>query len=220
MSNRTVIREPRQARAVERRKHLLDAAARVFAQRGFAAAQMDEIAREASTSKGGLYFHFPTKEALMAAVAGRAAAALRRRVTRAMNAVGNDPVARAEAALAALFETLSGHRTLARMLATEALSGGPSVREQAAEVEDEFVGLIAAELRQAQAEGRLSQLSEPLDPELTARAWVGMARALVDAWAAGRTSTPLKRIYPELRGLLLRSAGVEQGHRPIIPPKE
>ena len=220
MDNDTAVREPRQARAVERREHLLDAAARVFAQRGYAAAQMDEIAREASTSKGGLYFHFPNKEALIAAVVGRAASALRRRVTRAMQAAGSDPVARAEAALAALFDTLSAHRTLARMLATEALSGGPSVRDQAAEIEDEFVGLIAAELRRAQEQGRLANLSQPLDPELTARAWVGMARALVAAWAAGRTSAPLKRIYPELRGLLLRSAGVEQQLAQSRPTEE
>ena len=85
--------QPRQARAVERREQLLDAAAQVFAQRGYSDAQMDEIAAAADTSKGGLYFHFPNKEALIAAVIGRAGDILRRRVSRAMTAAGNDPVA-------------------------------------------------------------------------------------------------------------------------------
>lgn len=200
--------QPRQARAVERRELLLDAAARVFVQRGYANAQMDEIAAAADTSKGGLYFHFPTKEALIAAVIGRAGETLRRRVTQAMSAAGDDPVARADAALATLINTLSAHRSLARVLASETLGGSPAARERAARIEDEFIELIAGELRTALDRGRLSQLDAPLDPDLTARAWVGMAQGTLSAWAAGRVSTPIERIYPELRRLFLRSVGV------------
>ncbi|MCY3557523.1 MAG: TetR/AcrR family transcriptional regulator [Chloroflexi bacterium] len=199
---------PRQARAIERREHLLDAAAQVFAQRGYSDAQMDEIAAAADTSKGGLYFHFPNKEALIAAVIGRAGDILRRRVTRAMTAAGDDPVARADAALATLVNTLAAHRSLARVLAAESLGSSTTARESVAEVEDEYVALIADELRAALVSGRLSNLDAPPDPELTARAWVGMVRSLLTAWAAGRVSAPLDRIYPELRRLMLRSAGV------------
>ncbi len=203
-----VLSQPRQARAVERREQLLDAAARVFAQRGYADAQMDEIAAAADTSKGGLYFHFPTKEALIAAVIGRAGEVLRRRVAKAMSAAGSDPVARADAALATLIETLSAHRSLARVLATETVIGSAAARDRVAEIEDEFVAVIARELRCALDSGRLSRLDAPLDPDLTARAWVGMVQATLTAWAAGRIATPIERIYPELRRLLLRSAGV------------
>ena len=195
---------PRQARAVERRELLLDSATRVFAQRGFAEAQMDEIAAAADTSKGGLYFHFPTKEALVAAVIGRAGDILRRRVKRAMTAAGDDPVTRADAALATLIETLSAHRSLARVLVSETLGGSAAARERVAEIEDEFTDLVALELRRALDAGQLTLL----DPELTARAWVGMVQSTLAAWAAGRLNTPIDRIYPELRRLLLRSAGV------------
>ena len=200
--------EPRQARAIERREHLLDAAARVFAQRGYADAQMDEIAAAADTSKGGLYFHFPTKEALIGAVIGRAGDILRRRVHRAMTAAGPDPVARADAALSTLVETLAAHRSLARVLAAERLGGSVAARARVAEIEDEYVEIIANELRSALALGRLTRLEGPLDPDLTARAWVGMVRSTLAAWAAGRVNAPLDRIHPELRRLLLRSAGV------------
>ena len=200
--------EPKQARAVERREHLLDAAAQVFANRGYAKAQMDEIAAAADTSKGGLYFHFANKETLIAAVIGRAGDILRGRVTSAMTAAGDDPVARADAALATLIDTLSAHRSLARVLATETVAGSSAARRRVAEIEDEFVRLIAAELRVALERGRLSNLHEPLDPDLTARAWVGMVQSTLTAWAAGRVATPIHRIYPELRRLLLRSAGV------------
>jgi len=203
-----VTSQPRQARAVERREQLLDAAARVLAQRGYAEAQMEEIAAAADTSKGGLYFHFPTKEALVAAVLGRAGDILRRRVNRAMRDAGLDPVARADAALATLIDTLSAHRSLARVLVSDTLAGSASARVRIAAIEDEFVDVIATELRRALDAGRLSNLDAPLDPDLTARAWVGMVQSTLSAWAAGRISTPIEHIYPELRRLLLRSAGV------------
>ncbi len=200
--------QPRQARAIERRELLLDAASRVFAQRGFANAQMDEIAAAADTSKGGLYFHFPNKEALIGAVIERAGDALRRRVDAAMSEAGADPVARAEAALATLIHTLSRHRSLARVLASETFGGSTVARQRLAQIEDGFVEMIAVELSRALDSGQLSELDAPLDPELTARAWVGMAQGTLSAWAAGRMSTPIERIYPELRRLFLRSVGV------------
>lgn len=203
-----VTSQPRQARAVERREQLLDAAARVLAQRGYAEAQIEEIAAAADTSKGGLYFHFPTKEALVAAVIGRAGDILRRRVNRAVSDAGPDPVARADAALATLIDTLSAHRSLARVLVSDTLAGSAPARDRIAAIEDEFVDVVANELRHALDAGRLSNLDAPLDPDLTARAWVGMVQSTLAAWAAGRISTPIERIYPELRRLLLRSAGV------------
>ena len=208
MESPVVTSQPRQARAVERREQLLDAAARVLAQRGYTDAQMDEIAAAADTSKGGLYFHFPTKEALVTAVISRAGDILRRRVNRAMNDAGSDPVARADAALSTLIDTLSAHRSLARVLVSDTLAGSAPARERIAAIEDEFVDVISAELRRALDAGRLSDLDAPLDPDLTARAWVGMVQSTLSAWAAGRIATPIEHIYPELRRLLLRSAGV------------
>lgn len=49
------------------RADILRAALRVFSQKGYAAATMDEIARAVELSKAGVYFYFPSKEALFAA---------------------------------------------------------------------------------------------------------------------------------------------------------
>jgi AcrR family transcriptional regulator len=51
---------------------LLDSAARVFAQRGYHAASVEEIAEQAGFSKGAVYANFPTKERLFLAVWDRA----------------------------------------------------------------------------------------------------------------------------------------------------
>ena len=202
-------RPPQQARAVERRELLLRSATRVLAERGFSRAGMDEIARASGTSKGGLYFHFPTKQALLAAVVSRAGALLQRRVRAAMERAGDDPLDRAEAALSALFEGLSGRRAVARVL-NEALAAGPEIRAQAAQIEDEFAALLRPELERALALERIA----PLDPELAARAWVAMAQGLIGAWADGRIAAPPRRMHTELRRLALRGAGVpiERNH--------
>jgi AcrR family transcriptional regulator len=51
-----------------RRNAILDAAADVFARKGYAAARIIEVARAAGVGKGTIYEYFPSKEALFFAV--------------------------------------------------------------------------------------------------------------------------------------------------------
>ncbi len=60
-----------QARAQKTRDSILTAAAVVFERMGYAAATLEDIAVEADVSKGALYFHFPSKAAVAAAVIER-----------------------------------------------------------------------------------------------------------------------------------------------------
>lgn len=52
------------AEAAQTREALLDAALLVFAERGFAAAQLEDIAQRAAVTRGALYHHFSGKAAL------------------------------------------------------------------------------------------------------------------------------------------------------------
>lgn len=58
-------REEKKART---RAQLIDAAAPVFARRGFVAASLDEVAEEAGLTKGAVYSNFASKEELFQAV--------------------------------------------------------------------------------------------------------------------------------------------------------
>jgi AcrR family transcriptional regulator len=58
-------REEKKART---RAQLIDAAATVFARRGFVAASLDEVAEEAGLTKGAVYSNFDSKEDLIQAV--------------------------------------------------------------------------------------------------------------------------------------------------------
>ena len=62
---------PRQSRGKARVEALLKAAERVFAEKGFEAATMTQIAAEAGASIGSLYQYFPTKDDLASELHGR-----------------------------------------------------------------------------------------------------------------------------------------------------
>src|ERR1019366_9084852 len=58
----------RSARKAQTRRRLLEAAARVYARRGFNGATLEEVAAEAGFTKGAVYGHFGSKENLLLAL--------------------------------------------------------------------------------------------------------------------------------------------------------
>lgn len=67
-------RPPRNAAQLNaRREAILKAALKVFAEQGFEAARLDEVARQAGVAKGTLYLYFPDKQAMFEAIVQTAA---------------------------------------------------------------------------------------------------------------------------------------------------
>ena len=64
----TVSTSPRSEQKAETRRRLLQAAAKVFAAKGYRGAAVDDVAIEAGFTKGAVYAHFRTKEALYLAL--------------------------------------------------------------------------------------------------------------------------------------------------------
>jgi AcrR family transcriptional regulator len=82
-------RKPARARKVEpetRRQAILDAALSVFAERGFEAARLDDVAARAGVAKGTLYLYFRDKEALFEELVRGAVSPLIEAVSRAASA--------------------------------------------------------------------------------------------------------------------------------------
>jgi AcrR family transcriptional regulator len=81
----------RAEKQVQTRTRLIDAAARVFARRGFQAATVEEIAERAGYSHGAVYSNFAGKEELFLAVFERYMAQRIDEVTRASEVQGTFP---------------------------------------------------------------------------------------------------------------------------------
>src|SRR3954463_2416499 len=146
-----------QERSRTRRQRVLDAALEVFTEHGYGDTAIDEIAQASNTSKGGLYFHFPSKQALFLALLDEASDALLRNVREAMEAE-TDPVARGEAALREVLRQFGNHRLLARLLLVEAVGAGPEFRERLQLLHLSFAELIAGCLDDAVAAGMLPEI--------------------------------------------------------------
>jgi AcrR family transcriptional regulator len=190
-----------QLRSQQRRQRILDAAVGVFSTKGYHGTLVDEIALEAETSKGGVYFHFPNKQAIFLALLDRLADLLRQRIEAAVQAE-SQPVARAEAALGVVLDTFASHRRLARLLMVEALGAGPEFNARMIQLRAEFADLIRVHLDQAVQAGEIP----PLDTATAATAWFGAVNEVVTHWALAEPGRGgrLEDVYPTIRALLLR----------------
>ena len=187
-----------QQRSQTRRQRVLDAALIVFANHGYGDSAIDEIARASDTSKGGLYFHFPSKQALFLALLDEASAALLRRVERSMSGV-TDPLERGDAALREVLHVFGGHRLLARLLLIEALGAGKEFSSKINDLHAAFAALIAECLDEAISLGRIP----PHDTQTAAYAWYGAVNHVVLRWLMTGEPRRLEETYPALRSLLL-----------------
>ena len=193
-----------QNRAEERHRRILDAALKVFSHKGYRDSSVDDIAGESATSKGGIYFHFPGKQAIFFALLERAARMLLDRVEEAI-ARETEPVAKAEAALHVVLRTFGKHRALARLFLVEAYGGGREFHTRLMEFHELFIDVIKRHLDDAVATGAI----EPVDTELAGRVWFGAMNEVITHWLLTDHPKRLEDSYALLRPLIFHSVGAE-----------
>ncbi|MDJ0947852.1 MAG: TetR/AcrR family transcriptional regulator [Alphaproteobacteria bacterium] len=143
---------------------LMDAAARLFADQGYSATTIRDIAGAAGMLPGSVYYHFPSKTALLLEVYREGVAGLARRVDSAVAAAGGEPWARLEAAAAAHLETVLDQsayaKVMIRVLPDDADDGAVAKELAAArdEYESRFRTLIGALALADRADARLLRL--------------------------------------------------------------
>ncbi|HEV2427122.1 MAG TPA: helix-turn-helix domain-containing protein, partial [Acidimicrobiales bacterium] len=103
----------------DRRERLLVVARRIFAERGYEATTMDEIARDAGFTKPILYQHFSSKADLYHEVVAQTAARLLESLTAAVEAV-ESPRTKIEVAFRVYFDLVVTETDAFRLLFTHA----------------------------------------------------------------------------------------------------
>jgi AcrR family transcriptional regulator len=189
-------------------RRILDAAASVFARRGFSDARMDDVAEEAGVSKGGLYLHFPSKDALFDGLVGYLVGIETRRLSAAKEAEG--PVADR---LASFFHGYAVDLlAMARFypLVMEVYSRSfrhASVRR----VMQKYIDLYACELAELIREGIESGEFRDVDPEEVALQLMSLLEGIALLWGVDpeRVQIPEtadRGVRLVLDGLLVRPA--------------
>jgi AcrR family transcriptional regulator len=163
-------------RGSETRRRILEVAAESFAERGYAGTSLSDVLKASGVTKGGFYFHFPSKEAL-------AMAALRAKQERwtsaVMAAVLRHP--RAVDQLDAMVDALCDQheqdpacRAISR-LSTELGDDHPELRPELRTQLTTWMDLVAALIRRGQDEGDIRPEVEPeTAAEVAVESFIGL----------------------------------------------
>jgi AcrR family transcriptional regulator len=197
-----------QAREPKTRERIMDAALNIFSSRGYHDTRLDEIVKEAGTSKGSIYFHFPNKERLFIALVDQFADLIERRAVESIQKAPQG-MGRVSAALQSVLETFGKYRRPAKILLVQAVGLGSVFEKKRLDVTDRFAALIKKYLDEAVAMGEIA----PVDTEVVAHAWMGAIYNVVIQWVY--TGEPdSQRILTTLLPLLLNSVGTS------VPPAD
>ncbi len=180
------------------RERILDAAASLFARRGYYNANVDEIIQQSGTSKGSFYFHFPSKEQMALGLVDQLSEKLVRRLERTIQAE-SDPLKRIPLAIDAVLLTFSKQRKLAQILLVNIVGQGRSMDRKFLPIRDKFAGLIKKELDSAVEVGAI----RPVDTNLLSRLWLGALSEVILRWLLQEKPEPLMDRAPEVRDLLM-----------------
>ena len=191
------------------RHRLLDAAEQVFHAHGVSGASLADVAKQASLTRGAIYWHFKDKLALFAAMMQRATLPIER-VLGAVSEQECTPVERVLASLELLFcavENDARTRTVFEiaMLKVEHVGELAAVQQHWVAGSDCFVRLLEQELAMAFAE--LPQ-ARSVDAALAARGLQSLFDGLLYAWMLRQASFPLEKQGMALVRLYLHGLGL------------
>jgi AcrR family transcriptional regulator len=167
-------KQPRQRRAVETRQRILEAAARIFADRGYAAGTTNRIAEAADLSVGSLYQYFPNKDAILAELVRRHVADGLTAVERLLAEPGPGPTdlrTRLDRLVGALID-LHAHQPRLHQVLFEEAPRPPDVLAELHAAEERIVQAVALVLEHD------PEVTHP-EPVVAARLAVAAAESLV-----------------------------------------
>lgn len=186
------------------RQRILEAAVEAFASRGFHDTKVSDIVDRSRTSKGAVYFHFPSKKDIFLGLVDEFAGLLEDRLEGAL-ASADSGLEKVNAALSICLDTFTRYRKLAKIFLIQAAGLGQEFEEKRLEIHRRFIDIIEDQLRSAQQEGSLSGI----DPEITAYAWMGAINEVVISWVHDAHPDP-EAAFPALRTFLLRGIGIPE----------
>ncbi|MEW6337428.1 MAG: TetR/AcrR family transcriptional regulator [Acidobacteriota bacterium] len=191
-----------------RRSEIVRAAVDVFAERGYFAARMREVAAKAGVADGTLYLYFKGKEDLLVSVLEEYAGEFLQRARRDVSAAA-DPVEQLRAVVERHLVSFENDRALAHVFQIELRHTRKFLREIAKGKVAEYLLLLQQVIANGVAKG---VFRDDIPPDMAARAVFGALDELVTSWVL---ATRPKRLAPQAAPLvrLLLEGLQTQGRR-------
>lgn len=188
----------------ETRTRILEAAALVFAQKGYHETRVDDIVTQSGSSKGSVYFHFPSKEKIFLALIETFTDLLEMRLLESIEKEEHG-LGQLDSSLQSSLKLFQQYRGMAKIVLVQAVGLGTVFEERRRAINNRFTAIIQARLERGVRDGSIP----PLQTEIAARAWVGALNEIVIDWIYSG-ETDLQETLPALRTFLLRSIGVSE----------
>ena len=177
----TVVTRPSRTESEHvRRKQLLDAARKIFKEKGYEGATVSEIAQEAGLGKGTFYFYYPSKTSIAVALRDGLMARMATAVERAMSS-NLTFGAKLNTLIATSFKLAHQNADLFRLAFIGADETHPELHSESPE-HAAFLTIVTNLFTEAIETGEM----KTVDPEITARLVLGLLQqAVIEAFVSG-----------------------------------
>jgi AcrR family transcriptional regulator len=172
----------------DRRGQILAAAVRVFAERGYEASRISDVASEAGVAYGLVYHYFSSKDAVLEAVFRESWGRLLTAVAQAEQAAGTAPE-RLGLVVKIVLRSWRDDPDLVRLLVRE-VTRNPHIQDELDEIGAAFASLERI-IVSGQEEGTIRA---SLDPQLCAWMLYGALEEILTGWVLGRLPDDAKTL--------------------------
>ncbi len=188
---------------INTKEKILKTALKVFSEKGYHATNVDDIVEKSETSKGGFYFHFPSKKELFLTLIDEMTAILFNKLEREVRD-SDDVVEQIEKALWKGLHVFTKYKALAKFLLVEAVGSGSVFERKRFAIYTRFAELIKELLDKAVSQGKI----QSIDTEVVSWIWVGAISQIIIRWLYLEEAKPLEKDFETLRETLMRSVGL------------
>lgn len=177
----------------QKRDAILDAAIRVFAERGFHGSRISDVAKEAGVAEGTIYLYFKSKDDLLLSIFSRRVGAFVKAL-RVEVETKESPVEKLRTVVGYHFQHLYRDPYLAQVIQIELRGCSAFMRGGVSPELKAYLTLIEAILEQGKVQGIFRG---DLNTKVASKALFGMMDEVATVWVLGR-KRPLPEMAPEV----------------------
>ncbi len=177
------------------REGILEAAARIFSEKGFDATSMQDIAQAVHLQKASLYHHFSSKQEILVGILDQALDLINNRLEIVLSQPSSADEKLREAMISYV-QTIAENQNLAGVLLLELRSLDPELKARHAPRREKFEHLW----RDLIVEGHQQGVFIDIDPSLTGRAILGVMNWTVTWYRqeGPRSATDIANLFADL----------------------
>jgi TetR/AcrR family transcriptional regulator, fatty acid metabolism regulator protein len=187
-------------------QHIIEAAVRVFARKGYFNSRVSDIAREAGIAAGTIYLYFKTKEDILITLFREKMSGFVASLRRAI-AEEPDPTAKVRRLVHLHFEMLEGDPDLAEVVQVELRQGQKFFRGASSQEIAAYFALIGSVLEEGVGQGHFQS---DLPVKVATKMLFGAMDQMATSWVLGKRGYRLVDTAPAVADLFLQGVAARR----------